>query len=192
MENMHSARALRPVDTEPGVLVHSSADRQLAIEQWLLATDPSSTRVRMEWQKGGLALLPLGGLMSAVRIPQQLIMAVADSEDRGTLDAFLGAALDGGPVICDPAGRRYYALVGGTMPERYPAAAEDWRVLGVDCLGRDHYLGVPRVQAVEFNSQTLASYWSVPMPSAGVLCSHLAVARLIAAAQSRLEERAEA
>lgn len=139
-----------------------------------------------------MALLPLGGLLSAVRIPQHLIMAIADSEERGTLDALLEAALEGGPVICDPAGRRYYVLVPGTMPERYRAAAEDWRPLGVDCLGRDHYLGVPKVEAVEFNPETLASYWSVPMPSAGVLCAPLAVAKLIAAGQSRLPEQAEA
>ncbi|MFM9563233.1 MULTISPECIES: hypothetical protein [Streptomyces] len=185
-------RALRPIEQHPGVLVHSSADRQLAVEQWLLATHAAPDRARMEWQQANVALLPLGTLLSAVRIPAPMVVAVAGSEDPEALDAFLDQALDGGPVICDPGGRRYYALVPGTMPERWRNAAEEWRTLGVDCLGRDTYLGVPTVWAVGFDPQTMASYWSVPMPSAGELCEPLAVARLIAAGQSRLAERAEA
>lgn len=185
----HHQRALHPVELAPGMLVHSSADRKLAVEQWLLATHPARDKARREWKEAGVALLPLGTLLSAVRLPGHLVAAITGSEEQDDLDAFLDEALDGGPVICDPAGRRYYALVPGTMPERWRNAAEEWRELGVDCLGRDTYLGVPRVQAVEFNPRTLASYWSVPMPSAGELCAPLAVAKLIAAGQRRLAER---
>lgn len=171
--------------------MHSNADRQLAVEQWLLATHKSATQARREWQEAGIALLPLGTLMSAVRIPERLVAAIAGTDDPSALDALLNKAL-GGPVICDPAGHRYYMLVPGTMPDRWRHLAEDWQALGVDCLGRDTYLGVPKVQAREFDPATFASYWSVPMPSAGELCAPLAVARLIAAGQSRLTERAEA
>lgn len=194
MENMHSARALRPVEAEPGVLVHTASDRRLAVEQWLLATQPSRDRdrARREWEEAGVAMLPLGTLLSAVRIPGHLVVAAAGLVEHDALDAFLDEALYGQPVICDPRGNRYYALVPGTMPVRWRKAAEEWRALGVDCLGRDTYLGVPTVRAVERDPLTLASYWSVPMPSAGELCAPPAVARLIAAGQCRLAERAEA
>lgn len=183
--------ALKPFEVEPGTLVHASADRQLAVEQWLLATHKSATQVRREWQEAGIALLPLGTLMSAVRIPQRMVAAIAGTDDPGILDALLSKAL-GGPVICDPAGHRYYILVPGTMPDRWRHLAEDWRALGVDCLGRDTYIGVPKVQAREFDPKTFALYWSVSMPSAGELCAPLAVARLIAAAQCRLAGEAGA
>lgn len=72
------------------------------------------------------------------------------------------------------------------MPITWCDAAEDWRPLGVECLGRGTYLGVPRVDIVEFDPQTYISYWAVPMPSAAELCSPLKVARLIAAGKRAL------
>jgi hypothetical protein len=71
-------------------------------------------------------------------------------------------------------------------------AAEEWRPLGVDCLGRGTYLGVPRVDIVEFDPQTYLAYWAVPMPSAAELCAPLSVARLIAAGKLALEDDAVA
>ncbi|MBX9397250.1 hypothetical protein K4749_27600 [Streptomyces sp. TRM72054] len=60
----------------------------------------------------------------------------------------------------------------------------------MDCLGRDAYLGVPRVDAVE--PRPYESYWSVPMPSAASLCAPLSVARVIAAGVHQLAELAAA
>lgn len=178
------SRALRPVETEDGALVHTSADRRLAAEHWLLSTRPDPKRGRQEWNTDEVALLPLGSLFSAVRLPARLLLAIiggkAPSRD---VDALLDEVLDG-PVICDPRHDRYYALVPASMPATWHQAADDWRELDVDCLGRGTYLGVPSLAAVELRQ--LNTYWSVPMSSAGMLCAPLAVARLIAAGHHQL------
>lgn len=186
---MSENRALRPVETEPGVLVHPRADRQLATEHWLLSAHPSPVRARQEWTDHRVALLPLGTLFSAVRIPQSLVLAVVGRAPHAEVDAFLAEALDDGPVICDPRGHRYYALVPGSMPAKWSAAAEDWLELGVGCLGRGAYLGVPRLDVEELDPEAWMSYWSVPIPSAGELCAPLAVARLLAAGKHCLAGR---
>ena len=144
--------ALRPVESEPGALVHSTADRRLATEHWLMATCPAASheRLRMEWQENGVALLPLGTLFSAVRIPGRLIFATALTEDREEVDAFLDDALRGGPVICAPHGSRYYALVPGSVSRTWREAAKEWRSADVEVLGIGSYLGVPRVDATGY------------------------------------------
>ncbi|MFC7816901.1 hypothetical protein ACFUTR_19905 [Streptomyces sp. NPDC057367] len=148
-------------------------------------------RARMEWQDHGITLLPLGTLFSAVRLPQRLVLAVAGGTGPSAqVDAVLADVLAGGPVICDPHGHRYYALVPAGMPVTWHQAVDDWRVMDVDCLGRDTYLGVPRLDLTSFDRRTYASYWSVPMPSMATLCAPLTVARLIAAGQHCLTEQA--
>ncbi|MFF5518809.1 hypothetical protein [Streptomyces coeruleorubidus] len=184
---------LRLIRAEPGVFIHSTADRRLATEHWLLATLPTPLRdrARREWQRHRVAMLPLGGLFSAVRIPECLLVALSPSAEAGCLDDFLVEALGGGPVICDPRFSRYYALVPASMPATLHQMAEEWRALDVDCLGHGSYLGVPRPDAVN-PEHALASYWSVPMDSAAVLCTPLAVARLIAAGRHCLDTEPEA
>jgi hypothetical protein len=184
MTSDHSQRALRPVEDSPGVLVHATADRRLASEHWLLATLPAPARAqaRMEWRELEVALLPLGTLFSAVRIPARLLACVAGSAQPPVLDAFLRETLNGGPVICDPHFARYYAMVPSSMPRTWHRALDDWRDMDVDCLGRGTYLGVPRVDAVEWTSPR-AAYWSTPMDSPAELCSPPQVARLIADAR---------
>jgi hypothetical protein len=152
----------------------------LAAAHWLLSAHPAPGQARDEWSsESGLALLPLGTLFSAVRIPERLVHAAAGSEDPAVVDAFLAEALHGGPAICDPRGRRYYALV--------PAStAVKWRQPGAESLGRGTYLGVPRLDAVNRNAQAWSSYWSVPMPSAAELCTPAAVAQLVAVGNFRV------
>jgi hypothetical protein len=174
-------RAQRPAATDPGVLVHPTADRRLAVERWLLSAHPSPRLPRTEWSRHGVALIPLGGLFSAVRIPGRLVQALAESTDPADIDAFLSDAFDDGPVICDTRGPRYYVLVPAGVPHTWHDAADDWRRDDVESLGRGAYLGVPHPTAVEFPTRGVASYWSVPMRSAGRLCAPLTVARLIAA-----------
>ncbi|MFC9133137.1 hypothetical protein ACFT4A_40730 [Streptomyces sp. NPDC057099] len=174
---------LRPVAAAgPGVLAHPTVDRYLATVHWLLSTLPAPRRdrARLEWQEHEVAMLPLGTLFSAVRIPGQLVAALTGCTETTELDAFMGQVLGGGPVICDPRHFRYYALVPAGMPRRRQRVAEVWRVMGVEFLGLGSYLGVPQVDAVEC-TRVRASYWSVPMDSAATLCSPAAVARLIAA-----------
>ncbi|MFD5238036.1 hypothetical protein [Streptomyces tendae] len=187
---INKRRALEPVESAPGVLVHPAGDRRLAAEHWLLSTVRDPSGARREWRQHGIALLPLGTLFSAVRLPQRLVVAVTGGAGPSDeVDAFLDEALGGGPVICDPRGHRYYALVPASMPTTWHQAADDWRVMEVDCLGRDTFLGVPRVDLVTFDQHTFAPYWSVPMPSMATLCAPLAVARLIAAGRYQLEEQ---
>ena len=110
---MTSAKALRPVTVGPGVLVHPTADRRLATEQWLASAHiESPAQGRRDWRKSGIALLSLGTLFSAVRIPLRLALApIGGVRPSAEADDFLAQVLEDGPVICNPAGRRYYALV---------------------------------------------------------------------------------
>lgn len=170
------------------MLVHSTSDRRLATEHWLLAGSPNRDRTRMEWQDQGVALLPLGVRFAAVRLPRPLVLAAARLPwDPPRVDAFLDEVLDGGPVISDPHSHRYYALVPASVPATWRQAVDDWRSFDVDCLGRESYLGIPRVDIVDCDAPC-ASYWSVPMSSAGVLCAPLNVARLIAVGRHRLAD----
>ncbi|MGC4916853.1 hypothetical protein [Streptomyces albogriseolus] len=183
-------RTLRPVEAGPGVLVHPTADRRMAAEQWLSAAHMSApAQARREWRNTGMTLLRLGGLFSAVRIPLRLALApIGHERPSAEADEFLTYALEDGPVICEPAGRRYYALVPASMPATWHVAADEWRQDEVDCLGRGVYLGVPRLDRTSPRPGSVDSYWSVPMASMGSLCAPLAVARLIAAGKHALAE----
>ncbi|MEU0739736.1 hypothetical protein [Streptomyces sp. NPDC006134] len=181
--------ALQPVHGETGVLVHPGGDRRPAAEHWLSSAHPAPRRARAEWADHGVALLPLGTLFSAVRIPGRLVQAVAATTEAEEIDDFLDEFLGGGPVICDPRGPRYYALVPASVPTTWRQAVDDWRrAADADCLGRGTWLGVPRVGATEFDSRALAGYWAVAVSSPGLLCPPLTVARLIAAGVHRLSE----
>ncbi|WP_229864348.1 hypothetical protein [Streptomyces djakartensis] len=175
------------------MFIHSTADRRLATEHWLLATlpGPLRDRARWEWEQHRVAILPLGGLFSAVRMPERLLTALITSVEVACLDDFLTEVLGGGPVICDPRFARYYALVPASMPATLQQMADTWSAFGVECLGRGSYLGVPRMDAVN-QEHGFASYWSVPMDAAAVLCAPLSVARLIAAARHCVDTESEA
>ncbi|MFE6337275.1 hypothetical protein ACFVOK_29285 [Streptomyces sp. NPDC057798] len=129
----------------------------------------------MEWRDQGLALLPLGTLFSAVRLPGPLVRALAASVDPEDIDAFLGEALKGGPVIHGPEGRRYYALVP-------PGTTLDWRAPAAACLGDGTYLGVPRTDLTELEAHASGSYWAVPFTRPGWLCKTADVLALVTVA----------
>ncbi|MYR40641.1 hypothetical protein [Streptomyces sp. SID5910] len=167
-------------------------DRRSPVERWLLSAAPAPGQTRRDWARQGVALLPLGVLFSAVRIPGRLVQAVAGSASAQGVDDFLDEALDGGPVICDPRGPRYYALVPANVPATWRQAVDDWRrSADVDCLGRDTYLGVPRIDRTGFDPHTFAGYWAVAISSPGRLCPPLTVARLIAAGVHLLPDERE-
>ncbi|MFD5946825.1 hypothetical protein ACFWAZ_17200 [Streptomyces collinus] len=193
MNSDHSYQALRPVKAAPGVLVHPAADRRLATEHWLLSTLPAPGRAqaRLEWEQHDVAMLPLGALFSAVRFPGRLVAALTVGAEPSQLDSFLVEALDGGPVICDPHHERYYAIVHASMPTTWHDAVDEWRTSDVDCLGRGSYLGIPRPDIVGA-TRSRATYWSVPMDSAAMLCRPLTVARLIAAGRHCLAAEPDA
>jgi hypothetical protein len=183
----------KPLEPQPGVLIHPAADRRLATEHWLLSTLPDDWRgpARRDWKRQRVTLLPLGTLFSAVRIPGSLILALTGTLTPRDIDSVLADVLHGGPVICDPRRAWYYALVPASVPRTVSAKKLDtWRDINVEVLGRDAYLGVPPLDAVALNPQAPASYWSVPMESAASLCAPLTVGRLIGAGRDRLLEGA--
>ncbi|WP_435283272.1 hypothetical protein [Streptomyces koelreuteriae] len=180
--------------TAPGT---HSPDNRPAVERWLLSAHSEPEQARGEWGENGVVLLPLGARFSAVRIPRELVMSAARLEESKDylvdvmLDEFLGETLNEGPVIFDQHRQRYYMLVPGSTPIRWHKAAASWRTLGVDCLGLDTYLGVPRLNANRGYPEHWSSYWAVPMRSPGALCNVIDVARLIAAGKRNLAEVAE-
>lgn len=172
------SRALRPVPYDTSV-------QRSACEEWLRSAHPTPSAAQGEWDgETGVALLPLGTQFSAVRIPRWVVLSAIRLDEAGnhTLDQFLSEMLWGGPVICDQHGQRYYALVPADMPLRWHKAASDWARLGVEILGHDTHLGVPRLPAEDQIGPAPASYWAVPMRRPGEVCEPTGVARLIAAA----------
>lgn len=148
----------------------TGAERHLAVEHWLLSTVADRKRVREEWDERPFAMLPCGSLFAAVRIPSVVVQAAAGSKDQEVVDQFLAKALMDGPVICDRYAALHYALV--------PAStARQWDVPDTICLGKRAELGVPR-PGVSAADKTRV-YWSVPMGSAGELCSPAAVSQVV-------------
>lgn len=159
--------------------ITTGAERQLAVRHWLLSAADDIAAARNDWAARGVTMLRCGTLFSAVRIPAETVHAAFRTDDATATDTYLGAALQGGPVLVDTARERYYALV--------PASTcRSWNVLGSECLGRDSYLGVPRPDVTRDIVGMTRSYWSVPMDSPGMLCAPGAVSQLIAYGRYRL------
>ncbi|WP_406507745.1 hypothetical protein [Streptomyces sp. NBC_00212] len=117
--------------------MHVVADDEREISTWLAGTLNIPEQAYVEWQQGHIALLALGRRFSAVRLSQDLVQAVAESAHHEVVSAVMKEALRG-PLIHDPQGRHYYALV---RPSEPPAD------LGPHAkyLGLGSYIGVPRV-----------------------------------------------
>ncbi|MFF5130201.1 hypothetical protein ACFY41_25105 [Streptomyces syringium] len=80
-------------------------------------------------------------------------------------------------VIADPARHWYYALVP-------PGTAAGWTVRGIECLGPNHFLGVPAPHRVD----PPGSYWLLTAPdSNSALCDPGAVHELIRAQRTATE-----
>lgn len=171
----------RPVETQPGVLVHTTADRHLAAGHWLLAAAEDTRRARNEWADSGIALLRCGTLFTAVRFSAGLVHAAAGAEEPRAVDAYLAEALMGGPVFVDRRWWLYYALVPASS-----ARLPQWERPAPDaeCLGRNSYLGVP--DPVRTDPDAGSSYWCVPMGGPGLLGNPDAVAQLLAYGRHRL------
>ncbi|WP_329359647.1 hypothetical protein [Streptomyces sp. NBC_01483] len=99
----------------------------MAAEHWLLSKHPVLSGARAGRDMHPVALLPLGTLFSAVPVPGRLVLALTGSAEPWAVDVILGQVLDGGPVICDPQGHRYYALGPASMPTMWHQTAEKWR-----------------------------------------------------------------
>ncbi|QCX81027.1 hypothetical protein C9F11_37220 [Streptomyces sp. YIM 121038] len=132
-------------------------DRQLlAVSQWLADADPRPGNAWAEWEKRGAALLPLGRLFDAIRIPAEQVHDVVGSDAAKTVAKVLAAWLDG-PVIRDSRSSMgpYYVLI---------APGADWDG-PAERLSTDTYLGVPRP-----GHSTMLSRWVVLPSYPGALC----------------------
>jgi hypothetical protein len=155
------------------------------ITEWLDRAHPVPQRARAEWSTQGVALLPLGELFCAVRLPGELVYAAVSSADTDQVAAILGELLRG-PVIHDhrTTGATYYALINwGAGVIQQLERAED-----TPCLGQGTYLGVPRID----RRKPPGTYWVVPPRYDGDLCRPAAVRSLIAAGRQELAQRATA
>ncbi|MEU8349396.1 hypothetical protein [Streptomyces sp. NPDC048845] len=144
-----------------------------AVSMWLLDAARDEATARDEWATRGVTVLACGGIMSAVRIPAELVEAAAGSAEPGPVCDFLRQGLRGGPVIADIYTQLYYALVPAATATSWPR--RDYP--GTRCLGSESCLGVPAVDRTEGSPGR--SYWCVPPCAAGALCDPRAVDRLV-------------
>ncbi|MFF8412835.1 hypothetical protein [Streptomyces omiyaensis] len=151
-----------PVETEPGVLVHSRRSREAGVETWLMLAAPDTQKARREWAQYGVALLRCKLTFTAVRIPADIFLAAAGTTDRDEVADYLNAALDGGPCFFDATSRSFYVLT--------PlSTALKWDVPDTEVLGHDCFLGVPQTTITEPDPRC-AAYWVVPMGGPAALC----------------------
>ncbi|GAA0907753.1 hypothetical protein [Streptomyces thermoalcalitolerans] len=153
-------------------------ERRLAVEHWLLSAARDREVARREWLMQGAALLACGGVFAAVRMPGELVRAAAQTADEAEVNAFLRYALDGGPVTRSRHSDNYYALVPASTTWRHPPCSFP----GLECLGRDCFLGVPAVDRTEPEGR---AYWAVPMGSPGELCEPRLVWAMVQLAEER-------
>ncbi|MFF9477081.1 hypothetical protein ACF1E9_31285 [Streptomyces roseolus] len=156
------ALAYGPVETEPGVLVHSRHSREAGAETWLVLAAPDAQRARREWAEYGVALLRCDLTFTAVRIPADILLAAAGTTDRHEVADYLSDALDGGPCFFDGDSRSFYVLTPLSAGRR-------WDVPDTEVLGRDCFLGVPET-TINGPDPRCAAYWVVPMGGPAALC----------------------
>ncbi|MFG2721028.1 hypothetical protein ACGFW5_22430 [Streptomyces sp. NPDC048416] len=155
--------------------------KNAAISVWLANSLHRPSDAYTQWADRRLAVLALGSKFCAFRLSDELVHGVGTDSGFSLASTTL-RTLDG-PVIHDPGGRRFYALVPPAPPgpDLGPHAAY---------LGLGHFVGVPRVGEDE-QTETWASYWAVPMSWPGTLCDPARVLRLIRAGTALLGEGAD-
>ncbi|MGD1218444.1 MULTISPECIES: hypothetical protein [Streptomyces] len=172
---MNDARAGR----EPHLT--TGAERDLAVEHWLLSAAQDVRLARAQWQESGVALLRCSTLFGAVRVAGEVVHSAAGTSDPVGVSAFLARVLEGGPVVFDRASQFYAVLVGPSV-----GRLREWATLRHDdaeYVGQGRCLAVPPVTAK--NPDGFRVYWSVPMSSPGELAPADAVSRLLATGRHR-------
>jgi hypothetical protein len=158
----------------------TNAERE-AVAAWLADSLNRPDDARKQWTDGHVALVALGRRFSAVRLADELVYALAADTDPATATTALRHL--GGPVIHDPRGRRFYALVPSSPPG--PGLGRYATYLGLGT-----YIGAPRVGDNE-PTGNLTSYWAVPPTAPGALCDPIHVADMVNAGTALLESRSE-
>ncbi|MFG2682517.1 hypothetical protein [Streptomyces sp. NPDC048392] len=147
--------------------VVTGAERQHAIEQWLLAAADDELTARQQWRKGGIALLRCGKSFDAVRVPLVIVEAAAGMTEHIMIAAYLHEALLGGPAFVDASSNLVYCLV-------VPSTGH-WREPDTEYLGADSYLGVPVLRA----PSSARSCWFLEPDWPGMVCRPDAVKQMV-------------
>ncbi|QDQ16590.1 hypothetical protein FH965_27100 [Streptomyces spectabilis] len=131
-------------------------------------TDPRPDRVWAEWEKHGVALLPLGRRFDAIRVKADCVHEAVGSDEPHTVASALETWL-AGPVIRDLRSGigPYYALAAPGADRDGPA----------ERLTTGTYLGVPRP-----GHATTLSRWVVLPQHPGALCDSRYLRALLATA----------
>jgi len=139
------------------------------VTHWLAGLHSRPAEAVAEWTRQGVALLPMGGSVCAIRLDSQLVHAAMATEVPEEVASGLARNVQG-PVAFDRRGGAYYTFVDAT-------AAASWDLEAVPCLGAGVYVGVPALDRVG----PAAPYWVVQPRYAGHLCPVNAVRALVAA-----------
>lgn len=152
------------------------------IAEWLARAHPVPAQAWAEWENQDVALLPLGGLFTAFRLPGRIVHAALCRDAPDEVSRALQQWLRG-PVIHDhrSTGATYYALTNWGAGVIHQLDQDP----DVPCLGLGTYLGVPRVDRQE----PPGTYWVVPPRYDGDLCRPAAVRSLITAGRRELTLR---
>ncbi|NML55371.1 hypothetical protein HHL19_16505 [Streptomyces sp. R302] len=162
------------------MLVHSRSDREAGAETWLILAAHDKRQAQREWAEYGVALLRCGKTFTAIRVPAEIVHAVAGTSDRDEVASYLATALDRGPCFFDGNSQSYYALA----PR---SAAGRWSVPGTEALGGDFFLGVPAT-TITAPDPRCAAWWVVPMEGPAALCDVGIVRWLVERGRMRLAE----
>lgn len=148
----------------------TAADQYRLTTEWLARAHPVPQQAHAEWSQQGVALLPLGKLFAAVRLPGGLVHAAIGYERPELVAVALRRCLRG-PVIHDhrTAGQTYYALI-----QWHAGRVWDYGDTA-PCLHGDVYLGVPRLD----REQPPGTFWVVRPRYDGDLCRPELVRELI-------------
>ena len=163
----------------PSVVVTTSAERQLAYGQWLLAASSSPSQGRTEWLTAGAAWLRPGALFTAVTVPAGLVHAAVGETEPEACAGHLARVLDG-PLIYQPQQSgpedEYTALL--------PASAgRAWRMEGTRVADRRALVLVPAPGQCQ--RAGAGPWWVLPPDGPGNLCSMVLWASLVTAGRSR-------
>ncbi|MEU3402139.1 hypothetical protein [Streptomyces filamentosus] len=170
-----------PVETAPGVLVHSRRSREAGAETWLILAARDAVKARQEWAEYGVTLLRCGTHFTAVRIPTDIVLAAAGTSDRAGVATYLAKALDG-PCFFDGDNRAFYTLTPLSTAHR-------WDLLDTEALGAGFFLKVPAT-TITGPDPRCAAYWVVPMDGPAALCDPETVRRLVQRGRIRRSEAA--
>lgn len=147
----------------------SYAPQHLIIE-WLAHDHNDPAQAKEQWLEQGVALLPLGVSIAAVRLTGDLVRAATGTDDPEQIAVTLAEMLDGA-VISDR--DVYYALINGHAGLVWDMEKD------APCLGKGVYLGVPALDRTTQGSRS--PYWVLPPRREGDFCRADYVRRLVIA-----------